>query len=71
MKTATFKIEGMHCEGCAETIKTLLERESGVRMAEVSFKEGAARILYDPNTITEDALARLVERPGYRVLEQH
>ena len=29
MKTATFKIEGMHCDGCAETVKMLVEKEPG------------------------------------------
>lgn len=71
MKTIVLKIGGMHCEGCAETIKTLLEREPGVRMAEVTFKQGAARILYDPNTINEDRLARLIEEAGYRVVQRN
>jgi len=57
----------MHCEGCAATIKALVEREPGVRMASVSFAGGEARILYDPDQIGEDRLIAIVERPGYRV----
>jgi copper chaperone CopZ len=45
MKTATFTIEGMHCDGCATTIKTVLERKPGVQMATVSFAERQARAL--------------------------
>ena len=67
MKTTTFKIEGMRCEGCADTIKALVEKEQGVRMAEVSVEAGEARILYDPATIGEDEIASVIERPGYRV----
>ena len=67
MKTATFKIEGMHCDGCASTIKALVEREPGVRTAAVSFKSGEARILYDPATVSEDRLGAAVEKPGFRV----
>lgn len=48
MKTATLKIEGMSCDHCANTIKTLVEQQPGVKMAMVSFDEGQARILYDP-----------------------
>lgn len=70
MKTATFKIEGMHCDGCANTIKTLIEREPGVQMADVSFKRGEAQILYDPQTVTEDRLVTAVQKPGYRVVER-
>jgi len=68
MKTATFKVEGMHCEGCATTIKTVLEREPGVQMATVSFAEGQARVLYDPQATAEDRLVAMIEKPGFRVV---
>jgi copper chaperone len=67
MKSVTFKIQGMHCDGCALTVRTLLEREPGVKTATVSFKGGDARILYDPTTTNEERLVAAVERPGYRV----
>ncbi len=67
MKSVTLKIQGMHCDGCANTIKALVEREAGVKTATVSFKSGEARILFDPATISEDRLVTAVERPGYRV----
>lgn len=67
MKTTTFKIEGMHCSGCADTIKALVEKEPGVRMATVSLDAGEARILYDPAMIGDDEIASVIERPGYRV----
>jgi copper chaperone len=68
MKTATFKIEGMHCDGCALTVKTLVEREPGVKAATVSFKEGEARVLYDPQAISEERLAATIEKTGYRAV---
>ena len=68
MKNAILKIDGMHCNGCAQTIKSLVEREPGVRMADVSYKEGQARVFYDPQAVSEDRLAELVEKPGYRVV---
>ena len=54
MKTATFKIDGMNCDACANTIKSLVEREPGVRMVSVSFKEREARVLYNPQAVGED-----------------
>jgi copper chaperone len=54
MKTTIFKIEGMNCDACANTIKSLLEKEPGVRMASVSFSERQARVLYDPQSVQED-----------------
>ena len=68
MKTATFKVEGMNCDHCANTIKTVVEKQPGVQMATVSFAEGQARILYDPQTIGEDRLVAVVQEPGFRVV---
>jgi len=66
MKTATFTIEGMHCDGCAST-KALLDRPPGVQMATVSFADRQARILYDPTATDENRLAAAIEKPGFRV----
>lgn len=67
MNTVTLKVEGMHCDGCAATMQALLERNGGVRKAAVSFKEGEARVLYDPRSVTEEQLAAMVEKGGFRV----
>jgi copper chaperone CopZ len=67
VKSVTFAIEGMHCDGCAATIKALVEREAGVKAASVVFKTGEARILYDPAATSEGRLVAAIERPGFRV----
>lgn len=68
MKTTTLKITGMHCSGCANTIKALVEKQPGVQMVTVSFEEGQARILYDPKALGEDRLVAVVQQPGFRVV---
>ena len=68
MKTTIFKIEGMNCDACANTIKGLVEKEPGVRMASVSFSERQARVLYDPNATPEERLVEVIQRPGFRVI---
>ncbi len=68
MKTAIFKIEGMNCDACANTIKGLVEKELGVRMASVSFSERLARVLYDPQAVQEDRLVDAIQKPGFRVV---
>ncbi len=67
MNTVTFKVEGMHCDGCAANIQSLLERNAGVQKAVASFKEKEARILYDPTAVTEEQLVAVIENSGYRV----
>ena len=68
MKTTIFKIEGMNCDACANTIKNVVEKESGVRMASVSFSERLARVLYDPQSVQEDRLVDAIQKPGFRVV---
>ena len=65
MTTTTIKIEGMHCDGCAERVKRVLEREPGVREAAVAFATGETRVRYNEKTITTDRLRRVIERAGY------
>jgi copper chaperone CopZ len=68
MKTAVFKIEGMNCDACANTIKSLVEKEPGVRMVSVSFGEHQARVLYDPQSVGEERLVETIQKPGFRVV---
>jgi len=68
MKTTIFRIEGMNCDACANTIKGLLEKESGVRMASVSFNDRHARVLYDPQAVAEDRLIDAIQGPGFKVV---
>lgn len=67
METMIVRIDGMHCDGCADTIKALLEVEAGVKASSVSFKEGRARVLYDPAVIDEKKLVAAIEKGGYKV----
>ncbi|MDE2583716.1 MAG: heavy-metal-associated domain-containing protein [Rhodospirillales bacterium] len=70
MQTTTFRIDGMHCDGCAETVRTLLEREPGVKAVAVSFATAEARVLHDPVAAPADHLAALIRRPGFQVVGQ-
>jgi len=68
MKTTIFRIEGMNCDACANTIRNLVEKEPGVRMASVSFSDRLARVLYDPQAVAEDRLVDAIQKPGFRVV---
>ncbi len=67
MKTATWKIGGMHCTGCAETIKLVIDGEPGVKASEVSYESASARVLFDPAATSEARLVATVERAGFEV----
>ena len=68
MKDAIFRIEGMHCEGCAQTIEALLGTEPGVRRAAVSFQAREAQVQFDPQATDDAHLAAAIERAGYKVV---
>lgn len=70
MKNVTFKVEGMHCTGCASTIQALLQHNAGVKKASASFDAGEARVLYDPAEVSEDQVAAVIEKAGFRVTER-
>jgi copper chaperone len=70
MNTVTIKIEGMHCDGCASNVQSLLEHQMGVKKATASFQQKEARILYDPGSVSDDKLADIVEKAGYRVISR-
>ncbi len=67
MNKVTFGIEGMHCDGCASKIQTLLERAAGVRKASASFQDKQAQVVYESSAVSEDQLAAQIEKGGYRV----
>ncbi|MBI3436340.1 MAG: heavy-metal-associated domain-containing protein [Proteobacteria bacterium] len=70
MKSVTFKIEGMHCEGCAQTIRALVEQESGVKSTDVSYRKSEARVLFDAEATSEGRLVVAIEKPGFKVVDR-
>lgn len=65
MKTATIKVSGMHCDGCAQIVRSVLERHNGVQTSTVSYTDSTARVLFDPARIDENRLLQLIEQAGY------
>jgi copper chaperone CopZ len=68
MTTRILKIEGMRCEGCAETIRALGEKVPGVSAVSVSLAAGEARVVLDGRIDAEERLVRTIEKPGFRVV---
>jgi copper chaperone CopZ len=68
MEEALLYIEGMHCEGCARKLSSVLERITGVQRAIVSFADGNARVAYDAQIINDARLREALEKQGCRVL---
>ncbi|MGY2488209.1 heavy-metal-associated domain-containing protein [Cupriavidus sp. CP313] len=67
MKKAILRIDGMHCDGCAAIVQSLLARQAGVQSVRASYAEGLAQVLFEPQAISEQALVSVIENAGYQV----
>ncbi len=65
MQTLTMKIDGMKCDGCADRITSLLEKEPGVRRAAVTFSAGEGQITYNPHAVEEGRILEVVKQAGF------
>lgn len=61
------KIEGMHCENCAQHITHALEKIDGV-IAKTDYKKGISIISFDRN-INNQTIESVIQRAGYKVKE--
>jgi mercuric ion transport protein len=62
---AAFKVSGMTCAGCEETIKLALEQTPGVRNSEVSYDRGEAVVEYDANVTDVEKIQKAIDETGY------
>lgn len=62
---AEFRVGGMTCAGCEETIKLALEQAPGVRRAGVSYDQGEAVVEFDPDATSPEVLRDVISRAGY------
>ncbi len=65
MKTVEYKVTGMHCMGCAGSVKRVLERNAAVDSAEVSLEDSNAKVSYDESLIDDQKVIALIKNLGY------
>ena len=63
----SIKIEGMMCPHCEARVKSTIEATAGVISAEVSHKDGVARVTASDDGVFE-ALKSAIEAQGYKVI---
>ena len=69
MQTLTIKIDGMSCSGCADRIRKLLEKETGVRDAVVSYQDASASVTINARATSHRRVREVIERAGFSVPE--
>jgi copper chaperone len=69
MQTITLRIQGMTCGGCVNSVKTVLERLSGVGQADVSLEKAEAVVQHDPSLASVDQLKAAISDAGFDVAD--
>ena len=70
MSSTEIDIDGMNCDGCAERIQRLLTQESGVREADVSYRDGRAIVQFNPAAVEPARLYEVIAQAGFSVRER-
>ena len=65
METITFKLRGMSCASCANTIEQALSAVLGVVECHVNFGAEQATVVYEPSQTRPQQLQQAVEAVGY------
>lgn len=69
MRTTTLKIQGMTCGGCVNSVKTVLEKLSGVGQVDVSLENAKAVIQHDTSLASIDQLKAAISDAGFEVTD--
>ena len=62
---AEFVIKGMHCAACAARIEKVVAGLAGVREVSVNLASESGVVLYDPESIGEEAIREAIGRLGF------
>lgn len=60
-------IEGMHCQGCEQTIEEAVLELPGVTKAELSYSKGLGKIEFDDSLVSEKIIRERIEYKGYEI----
>lgn len=63
--TAVFKVDGMHCGGCGDNIKTALAKAGGVYKVDVKSADKRVTVSFDATKISADKIAKIISEAGY------
>ncbi|MDP3539799.1 MAG: cation transporter [Azonexus sp.] len=65
MENTIIKVGGMSCQGCVKNITGVLTSLDGVASAEVSLEAGEAKVAFDAQSVTREALVGAIEDAGF------
>ncbi len=60
-------IDGMACQGCADSLSGLFQKEPGINKVSVSFDTKEADIEFEPSQISTSRCTEIVKDAGFEV----
>lgn len=70
MKEARFKVEGLHCAACSQTVEKGLANLPGIQEAQVNLMTEEAWITYDEARINPQVMMDKVSDLGYQLIDE-
>lgn len=65
MENTVIKVGGMSCQGCVKNITGVLSALPGVASAEVSLESAEAKVAFDAQAVSREALLAAIEDAGF------
>ena len=63
--TKEFAVQGMHCQGCVNSVTGAVKRVPGVARVDVSLEKNAATVEFDPATANPSGIVAAIEGAGF------
>jgi copper chaperone len=64
--SATFKVEGMHCAGCADKVRTGLTANAAIMKVDAKAESGRVTVWFDADKLDATKVAKLISDLGYK-----
>ena len=66
-KEATFKVSGMSCSSCENSVKNAVTKVDGVKTIDADSSAGTAVVAYDPAKTSEEKIAAAINTTKFKV----
>lgn len=66
MREITLQVDGMTCAACSSGVERTVNKQQGVETCEVNLTTGRARIIYDENQVSIDAIKEKIVKAGFQ-----
>ena len=63
----TYRVKGMHCQGCENRVKRMLQKNEAIQHVEASHLKEEVEITFDETKTDESVLVKTIEQLDFKV----